>query len=187
MTSKGTLSAVNKRRDLLIESLRVHLLPAFVKQGFEIAPLVHRGPVDDEFVRRLPLGRLRRAGRERVDLVEIDLARHSRPAFRIMAGVAPRGGLNTANGRWAAEDVYVPWLNEFFVMYACPRLRAYFSLWFWRFRTPTLSEYDKLVSKVVTFLPEIEVAFREGKLERHMRRVVIPRQPVSATLAGPPT
>lgn len=80
---------------MLIESLRTHLLPVFTKQGFEVAPLAHQGPIDREFVLALPLGRLRRTREGEVDLVEIDFAKHRRPAFRVNVGVAPKAGLMT--------------------------------------------------------------------------------------------
>jgi len=79
----------------------------------------------------------------------------------------------TVTGPWPAEQVCVHWLNEFFEMYASPRWRTWFFLWFWRFRTPAQSDYDKLARRVMDFLPEVDLALREGKLGPHMRRVMI--------------
>jgi hypothetical protein len=36
------------------------------------------------------------------------------------------------------------------------------------------ADYDKLVLRVAGFLPELELALREGNLGPHMRRIVIP-------------
>jgi hypothetical protein len=146
-----------------------------IKQGFEVAPLAQREPIDREFVLALPLGRLRRTREGEVDLVEIDFAKHRRPAFRINVGVAPKAGLMTFTGHWPADDLYVEWLNEFFIMYACPRWRIWFSLRFWSLRSPVQDDYDKLVLRVAGLVPELESALREGRLGPHMRRVGIPR------------
>jgi len=177
MTSKkrrGALKA-KEQTELLIKSLRTHLLPVLTKQGFEVAPLAHRWPIDREFVLALPLGRLRRTREGEVDLVEIDFAKHRRPAFRINIGVASKAGLMTLTGHWPADDLYVEWLNEFFIMYACPRWRIWFSLRFWSLRSPVQDDYDKLALRMAGLVPELELALREGKLGPHIRRVVIPR------------
>jgi len=86
-----------------------------LNEGFSVAPLVHRGPVDRELTLGLPLGRLLRTRKPGVDLIQSQFARYRRAAFRIMAGVAPSDGLMTITGRWASEDVLVDWLNEYFV------------------------------------------------------------------------
>ena len=109
---------------------------------------------------------------------------YQRAAFRINAGVAPKQGMMTVTGHWPAEGVCVHWLNEFFEMYASSRWRSWFSLWFWRFRIPVQSDYDKLALRVAGFLPEVELALREGKLGLHVRRVVIPRRPPVLTPKG---
>jgi hypothetical protein len=113
-------------------------------------------------------------------LIEIQFAPYKGAAFRVNVGVAPKEGMMTLTGHWPAEEVCVQWLNEFFEMYASPRWRTWFSLRFWQFRMPVQSDYDKLTLRVAAFLPEVELALREGKLGPHMRRVVIPRQPMPA-------
>lgn len=167
---------VKEHRDLQIQSIRTHLLPALNKQGFEPAPLVQRGSVDRESVLGFPLGQLIRARGAGVDLVEIQFASHRRAAFRINAGVAPKEGMMTSTGHWPAEEVCVQWLTEFFEMYDSPRWRIWFSLLFWRFRMPVQVDYDKLALRVAGLLPEVELALREGKLGPHMRKIVIPRR-----------
>lgn len=182
MTSTDKHKALRAKecRDLLIESLRTHLLPVLTKRGFEVAPLAHRGPIDREFVLTLPLGRLRRTREGKVDLVEIDFAKHRRPAFRVNVGVAPQAGLMTLTGHWPADDLYVEWLNEFFIMYASPRWQTWFSVRRRFYRPRMQGDYDKLALRVADLVPELELALREGKLGPHMRRVVIPRRaPVS--------
>jgi hypothetical protein len=164
---------VKEPRELLIESLRTHLLPVLIEKGFECAPLARRGPMDREFVLTLPLGRLRREREEGVDLVEIDFARNRHAAFRINIGVAPSAGLMTPTGHWSARDIYVEWLNEFFIMYAFPGWRIWFFDWLSFLRSPIRATYDKLAMRVAGLVPEIELALREGRLGPHMRRIVV--------------
>jgi len=172
---KQKAKATNERRELLIGSLRTHLLPVFLKEGFEVAPLPGRGPIDRELVLSLPLGRLRRLRGAGIDLIEVDFAKYRRAAFRIAAGIAPKEGMMTYTGHWPAEDVFVGWLNEFFMMYASPHWRRWFSVWHRPHRSPTQSDYDKLAEQVVGYVPELELALREGRLGPHVQRIVIPR------------
>jgi len=80
----------------------------------------------------------------------------------------------TLGGQRTADQLQAGGLHDHFVMYAYPKSQTWFSLWFWRFRTPVQSDYDKLVLRVTGFLPEVDLALREGKLGPHMRHVVIP-------------
>jgi hypothetical protein len=173
---KATKQKSNEQpRHLLIKSLRAHLLPVLIKQGFEVAPLVHSGPVDREFTLTLPLGRLRRYREAVVDLVEIQFKTYRRPAFRINAGVAPKDGLMTYTGhRAGVEELDASGLPDHFEMYACPRWWIWFSLWLWRFRSPVQAQYDRLALRVAGFVPELELVLREGRLGPHMRRIMIP-------------
>jgi len=166
---------VKQRREWLIQSLRNHLVPVLLDHGFELAPLTGSGPIDRELVLSLPLGRMRRARNAGVDLIEIDLAKYRRAAFRILAGVAPKDGLMAFTGHWAAEDVYVGWLNEYFTMYAFPRWQIQFSVRHWPHQSPTQSDFDRLAQRVAELMPELELALREGRTAPDMRRWVIPR------------
>ena len=168
---------IRKHRKLLIESVRTHILPRLIEQGFVVTPQINSEPIDREFVQAFPLGFLRRTRPDgRVDLVEIQFTSYRGAAFRTNAGVAPKEGMMTLTGHWPAEEILVGWLNEFFEMYASPRWWAWFSLRFWSFRTPVQAEYDNLALQVAGFLPEIDLALRESRLGPHMRRVVIPRR-----------
>jgi hypothetical protein len=176
-TAAKKYESAKDRREWLIQSLRAHVLPVLIRRGFELAPLITRGPIDRELVRSLPLGRLRRSGEKGVDLIQIELPRYHRAAFRIAAGVAPKEGLMTHTGHWDAEDLYVGWLNEFYGMYALPRWRVSFFVWHWRNQSPTQGDYERLAQRVAGFVPELELALREGTSGPHMRRFVIPRPP----------
>jgi hypothetical protein len=173
---------------MLIESLRTHLLPVLIKQGFEVAPAVHRDPANRAFALSFPSwGRLIRHRAPGVDLIEIQFAPRRRAAFRINAGVAPKDGLMTLTGHQPAEDVSVHWLDKYFETHARPWLRpglttlgleplgAWFSVGHWPHRSPTQANYNKLALRVAGFVPELELALREGRLGPHIRRVVIRR------------
>ena len=175
-----------EQQECLIESVRNNLVPAFTKQGFVVAPPIRRSPVDREFEQSFPSwGRLIRTREAGVDLVQIQLAKYRRTAFRISAGVAPRAGLMTPQGHRPAEEVAVHWLGEYFETHARPWLRpvlaavgleplgAWFSVW--PSRSPAQDDYDKLARRAATVVPEVERALREGKSGPHIRRVVIPR------------
>lgn len=180
--------SVQERRDWLIHGIRAHVLPALVEQGFTIAPLVHHGPVDRKFQLSFPSwGRLMRTRNSGVDLIEIQLAPYRRAAFRMNAGVVPGDGIVTMAGHRPIEEVAVHWLREYFETHARPLLRqslkavgleplgGWFSVRCWPWQTPEQGDYEKLARWVVGLLPELDVALREGRVGRHVRRVVIPR------------
>ncbi len=187
MSATKRLQAVKKKehQECLIRSVRNHLVPAFTKQGFEVAPLLHRAPVDREFEQSFPpWGRLIRTREAGVDLVEIQLAKYRRAAFRINAGVTPRAVIMTLRGHRAVEEIAVHWLDEYFETHARPWLRpvlaavrleplgAWFSVW--PCRSPSQDDYDKLAARVASLVPEVDRALREGKSSPHIRRIVIP-------------
>src|ERR1700733_2730189 len=51
------------------------------------------------------------------------------------------------------------------------------SPWFRRCRRPPQSDYDSLVQRAVSFLPELDLALHECRLGPHVRRPKIPRPP----------
>jgi hypothetical protein len=164
---------LRKHRDLLIESVRAHILPVFVQQGFTAVPrTVPRGPVERKYVDIFPFGEMRRARSDGgVDLVEVQFKTYQRAAFRINATAVPKEGMMTAGGHRTAEKIHAGGLHDHFEMYSSPRWWNWFSLWFWWFRSPVKGDYESLALRVAGFLPEIELALREGKLGPHMRRL----------------
>jgi hypothetical protein len=196
MTVKDQLQArrakeqkLRKHKDLLVESVRTHLLPAFIQRGFTVAPSVRDKPTDRKYAGTFPFGQLRRTRPDGgVDVVEIQFSTYQRAAFRINAGVAPKDGLVTLIGHRPVEEVAVHGLKEYFETHARPWLRPglralgleplgeWFSLLFWRLRSPKQAEYDTLAVQVAALAPEIELALSEGKLGPHIRKVVIPRE-----------
>jgi hypothetical protein len=81
----------------------------------------------------------------------------------------------TLMGSRSANELFAGGLHDHFEMYACPRLRIWFSLRFWRFRRPIQNNYKKLALRVAGLLQELDLALREGRLGPHMRQLVFPR------------
>jgi hypothetical protein len=173
-----------RRKDLLVESVRTHLLPALMQRGFEAAPLVHDDPAERKSIGTFPIGLLRRARADGgVDLVEIQFMTYQRAAFRINSCAVPKEGMMTAAGPRTAEELFAGGLHDHFETHARPWLRPglralrveplgeWFSVWRWPLRSPKQAAYDKLAMRVVGILPELDLALREGKLGPHIRRL----------------
>jgi hypothetical protein len=172
-----------RRRALLELSVRTHLVPTFIKLGFESAPpRVRNEPEDRKYSGCFPAwGRLIRRREPIVDQVEIQFSSYGRAAFRINAAAVPKDGMMTSGGHKTSEECVElgicdletharPWLRPGLRALGLEPLGAWFSLWSWSFRSPTPSDYDQLALRAASVLPELEVALREGKLGPHMRR-----------------
>jgi hypothetical protein len=167
---------LRKHREFLLEGVRTHILPVFIQQQFAVIPRVHSASVDEKSVDIFPFGRMRRPKTDGgVDLVEIQFMTYGRAAFRINARAVRTDEITTVGGHRAAVEFEAGGLHDHFEMYAYPRLWLWFSLRFWRFRTPVQSRYDRLALQVAGFLPEIELALRDDKLGPHVRKIVFPR------------
>jgi len=178
---------LRKHKDLLLQSVQSHIVPVFFQQGFSVVPRVQSGPTDRESAGTVPF-ELRRARPDGgIDLVEIQFMTYQRAAFRINACPVPREGMMTLGGHRNPEQLHAGGLHDHFEMYASPRWRSWFSLWFWRFRMPVKSDYDKLALRVAGFLPEVELALREAKLGPHMRRITIPQHAAVPTSGVAPS
>lgn len=162
-----------RRRDLLEECVRTHVVPALIERGFEPAPRADTGPVDRKSVGSFPSwGRLIRVREPIVDQVEIQFSTYGRAAFRINACAVPKKGMMTDGGHHTAEECLAYGAHDL-EMLAWPRWFIFFSLFsqgLWRLRSPVQSDYEKVALRVAALLPELESALREGKLGPHMRR-----------------
>lgn len=172
-----------RRRALLEESVRTHVVPALIKLGFEPAPPRSQGePEDRKYSGCFPSwGRLIRRREPIVDQVQIQFSTYGRAAFRINAAAVPQDGMMTFGGRRAAEECLAlgvhdletharPWLRPVLRALRMEPLGAWFSLWRLPLGSPTPADYDKLALRTVEILPELELALREGKTGPHMRR-----------------
>lgn len=182
MASKDSLHARNAKerklrqhKELLVESVRIYILPVLINAGFIVGPRAHRVSDDPKTSGIFPFGLLRRMRHDGgVDLVEIQFMTYQRAAFRINACAVPKEGMMTLGGHRSAEELDAGGLHDHFEMYASPRWRRWFSLHFWRLRAPAQSNYDKLALQVAGYLTEVDRALREGRLGPHMRKVIIP-------------
>jgi hypothetical protein len=162
---------VTRERRWLVEALREHLLPEITRRGFEIVPLSGedaRGEIRVAF----PFGRLRRAAMGGFELIEIQLDKRSRAAFRLNAGRVPAAGIDHFTGSHiVAEDVWVTYLRQYYALYQC----AFFGIWFqvrhWPGRTVTESNFQILVREGARLLPEIDAVLISGKCGPHIKRI----------------
>jgi len=69
------------------------------------------------------------------------------------------------------KDVWIHYMNHYFAAYQIPMIRKWFGLLHWPGRKITASDYDTLVSKVKSFLPELEKALKSGECGPHIRRI----------------
>lgn len=147
------------------------LLPALHAQGFEPVALTEEEK-RSELRTAFPFGRLRRARGSGFDVVEVQLPRYGKPAFRISTGVVPSTGIDHLVGHVPAEDVWSSHLPRHYVLYGLPFIQRWFSLWHWPGRRVTQADVTALVTKITTsVIPEIEGALREGRCGRHVKRM----------------
>jgi hypothetical protein len=160
-------------RRWLVDAIRTLLLPEFTRRGFEIVPLPKSGfgPVDRRSIVASRFGMLRRVGPRGIELVEVQMAPRGRAAFRLHVGVVPPAGIETITGHFAAEDVHVGWLDEFFELYQSAFFWTWFSVRRWPWRKVARTDHEDLVRRVVGMIPEVELALREGWRGPHLRRV----------------
>ena len=155
----------------LTEGIRQVLLPALREQGFEAVELTD-AESQGELKTAFPFGRLRRASQSGLELVEIQLARHGDPAFRMSAGVVPLAGIEHAVGHVAAGDAWSSHLPRHYVFYGVPLIGRWFSLWHWPGRRVTQTEIVELVNRIAkNVLPEIDTALHTGQCGKHAKQM----------------
>lgn len=158
-------------RHWLSNGIRKHLIPAFQRRGFLLVPLSGQDARQGEIRSVFPFGRLRRGTPTGFEMVEIQLDKHGRAAFRLNIGIAPTGGIAHAAGLVPLEDVWVHFLDRYGEVYRCPWLRRWFSLWSWARRASTEADFEELVTRVAELVPEVEQALGSGRSSRHVRWV----------------
>ena len=161
----------DKSRRWLSDSIRKHLIPAFLHRGFHLVPLNGHDAERGEIRSIFPFGRLRRETVGGYEMIEIQFDKHGRAAFRLNIGVAPTAGIEHAAGPVAQEDIWMHFLDRYGEVYHFPLLRRWFSLWCWERRTATESDFDALVKGVAELVPELERALSSGRNTRHVRWV----------------
>src|ERR1051326_4719191 len=96
---RATERKLRKHRDLLLQSVRTHILPVFIQQGFSAFQRQDVNPVDRKYLGAFPFEIFRRARPDGgVDLLEVQFMSYQRAAFRINACAVPQGGIMTLGG-----------------------------------------------------------------------------------------
>lgn len=160
-----------QRRKWLLESIESLLLPELERRGFQRVPLTPeeaRGELRIAF----PFGRLRREGPRGFELVEIQLDKYGSPVFRLNLGVVPFDGVeHKLVGRIPPEDVWLHYLGHTYEMYQVRWRRKWFSARRLPWSDVSKADYQDLVGRVVSLIPEIEALFRDGELGKHLREI----------------
>ena len=175
-----------RRKEALVESVRRHVVPALVRQGFVFAPqAIDRNAAERRAADIFPFAPMRRARPDGgVDLVAIQFLTYQRAGFRINACAVPKEGMMTDGGPKTLDECVAlgvhdletharPWLRPALRAMRVEPLGQWFSVWHWPFRPPTQGDCNKLAKRVAGLLPEVETALREGTLGPHMRRMVL--------------
>src|SRR5260370_2258864 len=89
---RATEQKLRKHRELLIEIVRRHVLPAIIQQGFTVAPRrVQQGPVDRKSVGIYTFEQIQRTRPDAgVDLVGMQFMTYQRAAFRTNTCAVPQ-------------------------------------------------------------------------------------------------
>lgn len=169
-----TTNPHNKWLKKYIENI---LIPALQEAGFEWKKQGSVKEVGREIVLGWPWGSMRRRNETTMDIVEISLRKRDRSCFRLNAGSCSlEGARDYLNGEhYPAAEIHSGYLEECWAMVPRGSFYGYFGLWFKPFRNVTEVDYEKLVRRVVSYLPEIEQALASDKVGPHMKRIRNPR------------
>lgn len=157
--------------DQLRDSIGVLLIPELEQRGFRSRALT-QDEARTEIGCAFPFGRLCRSRPAGVETVEVQFDKHGRPAFRLNMGTVPLTGIqHPIAGFIPTDDVWVTYLDRYYVLSERSVFRRWFSLR--RSRTGTASQHDveRLVRGVVNILGEVDALFRDGTCGPHVREV----------------
>lgn len=105
-------------------------------------------------------------------MIEVQLDKSGRAAFRLNSGIGPLEGVRDQFGYFAPGKLWVHYLDEYCETYRSPAFRRWFAARRNWFGTSTSKEdYRNLVKNHLYVVDELEGFFRSGKLGRHMRRI----------------
>jgi hypothetical protein len=146
------------------------LIPALQDMGFEWRKQGTVKDVGREFVLNLPFGTMRRMRGDLSDLVQISLRKRDSARFVIRAGVCPKEGASgyLTGKHYALDDLKVDYLEESWVMRPYKKFYSDFGFRFKSLRNLTETDYERLVRRITSYLPEIDNALVSGKAGPHM-------------------
>jgi hypothetical protein len=167
----------NLHNKWLKKHIEAILIPALQDMGFEWHKQGTAKEVGREIVLGLPWGSMRRRNEKAMDIVEIGLRKRDRSFFALGVGSCPLGGARDylKGKHYSAYDIMVSSLEEYWKMNNYPILQSHFGIRFKALRHASETDYEKLIRRVVSYLPEIEDALAAGKRGPHMRFVRNPR------------
>jgi hypothetical protein len=143
-------------RGWLLEGIELHVLAAFAELGFARVEPTPEDKRSSEIRRAFPFGQLRRPRGSGIDLVEVQLDKRGRPAFRVNFGATPESGVDHhLVGHIPAEDVWVHYLDRSFALYARSFLHKWFAVSRWR-RAPTVDDYRALTSSIAQLVGQVD-------------------------------
>lgn len=164
------------------------LIPVLQDRGFAWHKQRPAREVGREIVLGLPFGSMRRTNTNSVDIVEISLKKGDRSYFVLHAGSVPlKGARSWLTGRhYDADKIEICALEESWTMVNCKRLYAlsYFGFRFKSLRTLSQEDYQDLIRRVVSYLPEIDDALRDGIIGPHMICEKFPRRYDDRNITG---
>lgn len=169
--------AANMHNKWLKKSIENILIPALQDMGYEWKKQGTAAEVGREIVLGWPWGSMRRRNETTMDIVVICLRKRDRSFFRLNAGSCPlRGARGHVSGEYySAEDVHPGALEESWAMVPRFSFLGYFGIPFKELRGAKEADHQKLVRRVVSYLPEIEDALAFGKVGPHMKFIKSPR------------
>jgi hypothetical protein len=161
----------------LKKHIESNLIPTLQEMGFEWQKQRSAKEVGREIVLGWPWGSMRRRNDKTMDIIEICLRKRDRSFFRLNAASCPlEGARDYLNGKhYSADEIHTDYLEECWAMVPRFSLNGYFGIQFKLFHNVTEADYEKLVGRVVSYLPEIEQALTSGKVGPHMKHIRNPR------------
>lgn len=154
------------------------LIPALQDMGFEWKKQGTAKEVGREIVLGLPFGDMRRRRGDVVDIVQINLRKRDRSFFVISAGSCPlEGAREYLRGMHVPlNEMKVDYLEKSWTLKPNPRSFRFFGFRLKWLRNLSEADYERLVRRVASYVPEIQDALVIGKAGPHMHFVHIEPQ-----------
>ena len=153
-------------RNILLQEIKNRLLPIFTEKGFTLFPLSSE-EASSELKKAFPLGRLKRARAEELDIIEIQFDKKGKPKFVINFGIVPEGGVTLPWGEYLHQDkADVSALSNAYRLYSSSGRKRWFKPSF--FSNNSKDTLKKLVDKSIELSVEIEEWFNSKVIGKHM-------------------
>src|SRR5262249_53251019 len=138
------------------------------ERGFQQRPLSDADRKSREIVLALPLGRMKRARGEKLDVVEIQIHR-SKPRFVLAFGVVPAEGVRLPWATLSQSEASVGDLLENCRLYDNRPLMKWFGLQWFTFNSDSTTIVTKSIDRAIGLYPEVEQYFHAGLIGSHIK------------------